>query len=117
MAEPRTKPAVSISPDELRAQLDRGSPPVVVDVRTADEYAAGHVPGALNVPFWRVLAIGLPASVGRADKVVLYCGKGPRAQMAMLGLRLRGFSNVCEIDGHWAAWQERQFPEAQGERP
>jgi len=117
MAEPRTKPVASISPDELRVQLDLGSLPVVIDVRTADEYVAGHIPGAFNVPFWRVLAAGLPADVRRADPVVLYCGQGPRARMAMLGLRLRGFSNVCELDGHWAGWQERQFQEAQGEQP
>ncbi len=111
------KPPQSISPDELRTQLDLGNPPVVIDVRTADEYTAGHVPGAVNVPFWKVLASGLPTDVKSTDPIVVYCGHGPRAHMAMLGMRLRGFTNLCELDGHWVEWQARRFPVARGTQP
>jgi phage shock protein E len=106
-----------ISPDELRAQIDLGSGPAVVDVRSASEFAAGHVPRAVNVPFWRVLAGGLPGGVGQSDPIVVYCGHGPRAHMAMLGLRLRGYSNLHELAGHWAEWQRLGFPAVRGERP
>jgi phage shock protein E len=117
MAEPRASQPARISPDQLRTYLDLGSPPAVIDVRTSDEYADGHVPGALNVSFWRVLAGGIPGGIARTDPVVIYCGAGPRAQMAMLGLRLRGFSNLSELDGHWAEWQRRAFPVARGDQP
>jgi rhodanese-related sulfurtransferase len=39
-----------ISPQALRAQLQTGAPPTVLDVRDADEYAAGHLPGARPLP-------------------------------------------------------------------
>jgi hydroxyacylglutathione hydrolase len=117
MTEPGTTRTPSITADELRTQLDLGALPTVVDVRSGEEYGAGHIPGALSVPFWRVVAAGLPAGIGRSAQVVVYCGHGPRAQMAMLALRLRGFSNICELQGHWAEWHRRQFPEALGEQP
>ena len=106
-----------MSPEELRTQIDLGSQPVVIDVRAADEYAAGHVPGAINLPFWKVLASGIPAGVGRDEPIVVDCGHGPRAHMAMLGMRLRGFSNCCELRGHWSEWQARQLPVARGPQP
>jgi rhodanese-related sulfurtransferase len=117
MAEAGAPRPASITPDEVRIQLDLGTLPTVVDVRSGEEYANGHVPGAINVPFWRVLAIGLSADVQRTDPVVVYCGQGPRAQMAILGLRLRGFSNICELEGHWTEWHRREFPEARGNQP
>jgi rhodanese-related sulfurtransferase len=39
-----------VSPQALREQLETGRPPTVVDVRAAESYAAGHLPGALNIP-------------------------------------------------------------------
>jgi len=107
----------AISPDELRTQLDLGSLPTVIDVRSGREHASGHVPGAISVPLWKVLVFGLPDEVSRTEAVVVYCGRGPRARMAMFGLRLRGFSNVCELDGHWLEWERRQYPVARGARP
>ena len=41
----------SISAAELHAQRESGAAPVVIDVRTPNEYALGHIPGALNIPF------------------------------------------------------------------
>ncbi len=117
MAPERPGQPVRISPDDLRVAIGLGTAPAVIDVRTADEYAGGHVPGALNVPFWRVLSAGIPAGIEKAERVVVYCGYGPRAQMAMLGLRLRGYSNLAELEGHWAEWRRRQLPATEGNLP
>jgi len=109
--------AATIAPEELRAQIDLGSAPVILDVRTAGEYEAGHVPGAVNVPFHRLLIAAPPGIDARDAPVVVYCGHGPRARIALGGLRRRGFTNVCLLDGHWAEWRRLEFPEARGERP
>ena len=37
---------------ELRAQLDAGTAPLIIDVRSRWEYHRGHVPGAVHIPFW-----------------------------------------------------------------
>ena len=44
------RPNEYVAPATLRALAERGAPPTFVDVRDAEEYAAGHVPGALHIP-------------------------------------------------------------------
>ena len=98
--------AKSISPDALLERIHLGDPPVVLDVRSAREFAAGHVPGALNVPFTRLLAgvDAVPAKI--AQPVVVYCGHGPRAWMAGAALRRRGHGRVIYLRGHMAGWRK-----------
>jgi rhodanese-related sulfurtransferase len=105
---------MSISPAELLAQIDSRQPPPIVDVRSREEYIAGHVPGALHIPFW---AIGsriseIPSTAG--GPVVVYCGHGPRAWIAGTILGLRGFRNLSYLEGHWAEWQRQALPEEAG---
>jgi rhodanese-related sulfurtransferase len=47
--------ADTIAPAALLDRIGRGEAPIVLDVRSAAEFAAGHVPGAVNVPFTRIL--------------------------------------------------------------
>ena len=44
-----------VTPQALLAAIDAGTAPVIVDVRTRREYEAGHVPGAIHVPFYTLL--------------------------------------------------------------
>jgi rhodanese-related sulfurtransferase len=108
--------AMSIRPADLLAQIESHQAPTIVDVRSHEEYAAGHVPGALHIPFW---AIGSRVSELRsaADRaVVVYGGHGPRAWMAGAVLGLRGFRNLIYLEGHWAAWQRQGLREDAGGR-
>jgi rhodanese-related sulfurtransferase len=106
-----------VTPDELAARLGAGTAPVVLDVRSAEEYADGHIPGAVNVPFWRIVAGATPDAAPKHEPVVVYCGHGPRARLAMLGLRARGFRALDDLDGHWAAWTRLNLPVTRGGRP
>ena len=60
--------ASRVAPEALLSSIDSGTPPVIVDVRTLGEYEAGHVPGALHVPFYtlRWSRDRLPASPEQA---------------------------------------------------
>jgi hydroxyacylglutathione hydrolase len=100
-----------MSPADLVARIEAGTAPVVVDVRSTAEFAAGHVPGAVHLPVWRCLLGGRPPAAA-GGPVVVYCGLGPRAQMAAAFLRWRGVSGIVELDGHWAAWQAAGLPVA-----
>ena len=102
---------------ELHTRLGREDQPFVLDVRSPEEYADGHVPGAVNLPFLRVLAGGTPRGVKKDAPLVVYCGHGPRAHVAMLALRVRGFSHLIELDGHFAEWRRGQMPETRGTAP
>jgi len=95
----------------LLAQIEVGAPPRILDVRSRAEYARGHVPGALNVPFW-MLRWRLRSIPGRReDPLVVYCGYGPRAWLAGGLLRRRGFTDVVYLAGHFSQWRAAGLPE------
>jgi rhodanese-related sulfurtransferase len=85
------------------------SGPLVLDVRSAAEFARGHVPNALNVPFFSyesLAAINAP----KDRSVIVYCELGPRAAWARWMLRLAGFADVKHLHGHMAAWRDAKMP-------
>jgi rhodanese-related sulfurtransferase len=77
---------------------------VVVDVRTPQEYAAGHVPGARNIPddsiFERADEIGDPST-----PVVLYCQTGRRSAIAIQALEVLGFEKLWDLQ-RFSRWRE-----------
>ncbi len=104
-AQPQRRDRVDVPALTLLAQIDSSSAPTILDVRTASEFAHGHVPGALNIPFERIGGHldDIPGS--RGDAVVVYCGHGPRAWMAGALLRKHGFTNVSYLAGHFSKWR------------
>lgn len=94
-----------VTPQVLLAAIDAGAAPVIVDVRTRGEYEAGHVPGAIHVPFYTLLVRQDDIPGPRDRPVVVYCEHGPRAGVARLALRLTGFTDVRYLDGHMGSWK------------
>ncbi|GAA5185500.1 hypothetical protein GCM10025771_41480 [Niveibacterium umoris] len=73
--------------------------PVVIDVRTPEEFATGHVEGALNLPHDQV-ATKITALVPSKDApVVLYCRSGRRADIALKTMREMGYTKVENYGG------------------
>jgi phage shock protein E len=102
---------VPITSSELLRRIESPTPPAILDVRSAREFGQGHVPGAVNRPFWAVL-LGLARLPFRADDpVVVYCELGPRAHIAARGLRRRGFRDISFLKGHMAGWRREGRPE------
>lgn len=85
--------------------------PFILDVRSRREFAQGHLPGAVHLPFWTVLWRARRLPIPRAGPVVVYCGHGPRAWLARWQLRLRGFRRVSSLAGHMAGWRRAGLPE------
>jgi rhodanese-related sulfurtransferase len=79
---------------------------VLIDVREADEFAAGHLPGAVLVPrgVLEFKLSGTPALSGRDLKVVLYCKTSGRAALAAQTMQSMGYLNVSSITGGFDAW-------------
>ena len=94
----------AISPAALLDRITRGNAPAVLDVRSPAEFAAGHVPGAVNVPFTSVLG-GSDVNAPKREALVVYCGHGPRAWLAGEALRWRGYVRILYMRGHMAAWR------------
>ena len=106
--EPQSGEAPIISPAELHDRRTSGEAPVVIDVRTPAEYAAGHVAGAINIPFDEIAE-----RIGEVDAphgVALYCMVGPRARKGESALLASGYTSVFHIEGGLAAWQEADLP-------
>lgn len=102
---PATVVEASTTGRELLARIDRGDRIAILDVRSEEEFAAGHVPGAVNVPFTQVLSRIAEVPGAPDEDLVLYCAHGPRAYMAAAALRHAGRSRLVYLSGHWSAWQ------------
>ncbi len=100
--------APSIAATELSARRTSGAAPVVIDVRTPEEYAAGHIPGALNIPFDQVAQ--RISEVDAPHGVALYCMVGPRARKGESALLSAGYTSVLHLEGGLAAWQAAGLP-------
>jgi rhodanese-related sulfurtransferase len=95
---------IDVEGSALLEQIDGERAPLILDVRSQAEYKAGHVPGAVNVPFWLVPLRARSLPVERDAPVIVYCGHGPRALLAKAALRASGFTRVACLAGHWSEW-------------
>ncbi len=111
-------PAPRISQADLLARLDRKDPSLVVlDVRTAGEFAAGHVPGARNVSHDQLETKLAELEALRDKDVVLYCRSGRRTLLAEEVLRKAGFAKLLHLEGDYLAWEAQQRPVEREPRP
>ncbi len=102
----------TISPDDLYEQRQSGPAPLILDVRTPEEFRLGHIPGALNIPYTEIASrIG---EVQQSHAVVLYCMLGPRARLGERTLLDAGVDNVLHLDGGLYAWQQAGFAVEKG---
>ena len=94
----------SVSPDELESIDDA----FVLDIRTASEYASGHIPGAHQLHAGRVLKH--LADLPRDRPLVTHCQSGARNAVVASALRAAGFENVLELEGSYQAWVKANKP-------
>ncbi len=78
---------------------------LIVDVRTPKEYAAGHVPGAINVPHNDIDSHMSQLESYKNKDVVIYCRSGKRAGMAEATLAQKGFTQVYHLKGDMNGWK------------
>lgn len=78
---------------------------LVIDVRTVEEFAEGHVPGAINIPLASVPE-SLDAFGEKHTSIVMYCRSGRRAAEALEMLSNAGFNKLYHLDGDIMGWEE-----------
>jgi len=89
------------------------SPPadlVVLDIRTAEEFASGHLAGAINIDYY---GSDFEAQLARLDldvPYVMYCNSGNRSSNALPLMDAMGFTEVYELDGGIQAWYSAGNP-------
>ena len=85
---------------------------VIIDVREYDEYAAGHLPGAINIPRGVLeFKIGMVPECAKKDGAFLiYCRTSGRAALSAVQLQRIGYSNVISMAGGFDAWNTENRP-------
>lgn len=100
-----------VSPDEAAAIVAEGRPELVVlDVRTAEEFAEGHLEGATMLDFYQADFADNLAELDRDTPYVLYCRSGNRSGQARTMMADLGFSSVVDVDGGITAWTGAGLP-------
>jgi sulfur-carrier protein adenylyltransferase/sulfurtransferase len=96
------------SVEELKARMDAGHPPFILDVREPNEYQICRIPGSTLIPLGE-----LPRRVDELDpgrQIVVHCKSGVRSAKATKQLRDRGFAQVTNLEGGILAWIDRVDP-------
>ena len=98
--EEATASYVNITPQEAKALMDGEEKYIILDVREVDEYAEGHIPGALLFPLGEINAERAAALLPDKNVMLLvYCRSGRRSKLAASELVKLGYTNVKEFGG------------------
>jgi rhodanese-related sulfurtransferase len=85
---------------------------IVIDVREYDEFAAGHLPGAINIPRGVLeFKIGMvPECANKSGAFMLYCRTSGRAALSAVQLQKIGYENIVSMAGGFEAWNTEGRP-------
>ncbi|XP_020210857.1 thiosulfate sulfurtransferase 16, chloroplastic-like [Cajanus cajan] len=94
-----------------------------LDVRTPEEYHAGHAPGAVNIPYMFRVGSGMTKNSNflrevashfrKDDEIIVGCQLGKRSMMAASDLLASGFTGLTDMAGGYAAWTQNGLPTEQ----
>ena len=88
-----------ISMDEAVTMMAEESGYIILDVRRADEFAAGHIPGAINVANETIGTDEIPELPDKNQLIMVYCRSGRRSKEASEKLVKLGYTNIVEFGG------------------
>lgn len=95
-----------LQPKEIQSLIQSKNPPVLLDVRSPDEFSRGYLTGAVNIDYNNE---AFESDIMKLDKLkpyVVYCLSGGRSSDAAAFMRSNGFKNVLELKGGVMAWEK-----------
>ena len=98
----------TISHAQLPDALAKNS--VLIDVRSTEEFAQGHIPGAINIPLAQIDRQNDQLMRLQTTPVVLYCHSGYRASKAAKLLHQMKFNDVKHLEGDMLGWRQADLP-------
>ena len=102
--------AQQIDPQTLLQLIQTEQAPLILDVRSKQEYEQGHVQGAINIAYDQLQQRISLLNGKQHQPLIIYCRSGRRAQHAYQTLHNNGFSNLTYLKGHMNLWQQQHFP-------
>ena len=88
-----------ISMDEAVKMMAEETGYIILDVRRPDEFAAGHIPNAINVPNETIGTAEIPELPDKDQLIMVYCRSGRRSKEASEKLVKLGYTNIVEFGG------------------
>ena len=79
--------------------MDSGEEHIILDVREQDEYDAGHIPGAILIPYTQIEDKAEEILTDKNAQILVYCRSGRRSKIAAASLAELGYTNVKEFGG------------------
>ncbi|MFO7303256.1 MAG: rhodanese-like domain-containing protein [Acidobacteriota bacterium] len=104
-----------IDVQQYRRMHDENRTHLLVDVREDNEWAAGHVKGAVHIGKGVIERDIEKLVPDKSMTLVLYCGGGYRSALAADTLQKMGYTNVLSLDGGWKALKVSGLPLAEGD--
>ena len=99
-AQPTEKASYrQISMEEAVTMMAEETDYIILDVRRADEYAGGHIPGAINVANESIGIAEIPELPDKDQLILVYCRSGNRSKQASQKLADLGYTNIVEFGG------------------
>jgi rhodanese-related sulfurtransferase len=99
-----------VSCKTLATKQSVGESVFVLDVREPDEFKAGHIEGAVNIPIRALAKNGIQLPQDKNTPIAVVCKSGIRAAYATMALKLMGYSNVKDVAGGMLAWEKDGLP-------
>ena len=90
---------VNITAEEAKAIMDTEEGYVILDVREQDEYDAGHISGAILIPYTQIEAKANEMLPDKDQLILVYCRSGRRSKIAAEALAELGYTNIKEFGG------------------
>ena len=88
-----------ISMDEAVKMMKDEKDYIILDARRPDEYAEGHIPGAINVPNEEIGTAEIAELPDKSQMILVYCRSGRRSKEASEKLVKLGYTNIVEFGG------------------
>lgn len=101
-----TSPTISPAMARELIAANTGNPEfVILDIRTPEEYAAGHIDGAENIDFYNYFETAV-SGLNKSKTYLVYCRSGHRSGQALEVFKNQGFAEVYDISGGYENWQK-----------
>lgn len=92
-------PYEQITAEDAKKLMDAESDYIIVDARTEEEYAEGHIPGAILIPEYEIADRAQSELPDKDQLILVYCRSGRRSKIASQALADLGYTNVKEFGG------------------
>ncbi len=85
--------------EQASVMMEKEKGYILLDVRTKEEYAGGHIKGAVNLPLSDIGTLPIPSLPDKNQLILVYCRSGNRSRQASDKLVKLGYTNIVEIGG------------------